>query len=63
MQETNQSSFGKTLGLVPGSVVYVGKKTAGDLHIEVFDYDKTFFEGLDRRTYRYYRVLSIHENR
>ncbi len=44
MGETTHSSVKKTLGLAPGSVVYVGKKTSSDLYIEVFDYDKTFFE-------------------
>jgi len=44
MEEVKQSSFKKTLGLVPGSVVYVGKKNTSGLYIDVFDYDKTFFE-------------------
>ncbi|GAA4272026.1 magnesium/cobalt transporter CorA [Aquimarina gracilis] len=44
MEETTHSSVKKTLGLAPGSVVYVGEKATSDLYIEVFDYDKSFFE-------------------
>ncbi|WP_248327162.1 magnesium/cobalt transporter CorA [Aquimarina acroporae] len=44
MKETSHSSITKTIGLVPGSVVYVGKKKSTDLYIEVFDYNKTFLE-------------------
>ncbi|GAA0712417.1 magnesium/cobalt transporter CorA [Aquimarina litoralis] len=44
MQEIQQSSFKKSLGLVPGTVVYVGKKNTTDVSIELFDYDESFME-------------------
>ncbi|WP_155839639.1 magnesium/cobalt transporter CorA [Aquimarina latercula] len=44
MGENTPSPSEKQLGLVPGTVVYTGGKTSGDLYIEVFDYDKNTFE-------------------
>ncbi|SHI42254.1 magnesium/cobalt transporter CorA [Aquimarina spongiae] len=44
MEENKSPSFQNTLGMVPGSVVYVGKKHSGDLYVDVFDYDKNFFD-------------------
>lgn len=40
MKLKTRSSVRKTLGQAPGTVVYVGNKTSGDLYIEVFDYNK-----------------------
>ncbi|WP_027395109.1 magnesium/cobalt transporter CorA [Aquimarina latercula] len=44
MGETVLSPAEKQTGLAPGTIVYTGDKTSGDLFIEVFDYDKDSFE-------------------
>ncbi|GGX15379.1 magnesium/cobalt transporter CorA [Aquimarina muelleri] len=44
MKNTASSPAEKQFGLAPGTVVYTGDKTSGDLYIEVFDYSEDFFE-------------------
>lgn len=39
-----KSSIRHTIGLTPGTVVYVGSKAESDLYIDVFDYDQDFIE-------------------
>src|SRR5680860_1767212 len=39
-----KSSIKKTLGLTPGTVVYVGSKTDSELYIDVFDFNQDFIE-------------------
>ncbi|WP_378178551.1 magnesium/cobalt transporter CorA [Aquimarina sp. SS2-1] len=44
MANNTVSPANKQSGLVPGTVVYTGNKSSGDLFIEVFDYDEDSFE-------------------
>ncbi len=44
MADNTLSPANKQSGLVPGTVVYTGNKSSGDLFIEVFDYDKNSYE-------------------
>ncbi|WP_405208072.1 magnesium/cobalt transporter CorA [Aquimarina sp. LLG6339-5] len=44
MEDAKQTFYGHTLGQIPGTVVYLGKKNTSDLFIEVFNYDKESYE-------------------
>ena len=44
MNKTIQTGITRQIGLAPGTVVYTGEKTTGDLFLEVFDYNKDSFE-------------------
>lgn len=44
MKEKSTTFYSKTIGLSPGTPVYVGKKANADLYIDIIDYNSDFIE-------------------